>query len=224
MVGESGESAVLLYGDEVSIAKPFASGDLSASLRGLKPDGRHAPAIDAGLRALDLLRSRPPGRTRILLFIGQPADHGSESHLDDLRQAVERDNVTVHALALPEIGKTFVSDTFSLRGLSSSLNRGGFRADVNLTRLIPVLTRTAAVVQSADPFSILTAATGGTQFHFRQQAALEDAIAILGVELRSVYLLSFTPAGDPGYHAIRVETTIPGAKTHARPDYWFAAN
>ena len=53
--------------------------------------------------------------------------------------------MTVHALSLPEIGKAFVSDTFSLRGLSSSSDRGGFRADVNLTSLIPVLTRSAAV-------------------------------------------------------------------------------
>jgi hypothetical protein len=220
LVGEAGESAVIVYGDDVTTAKPFDSGDLSLALRKLASDGKQARAIDAGMRALDLLRATPPSHSRVLLFIGQPADHGSESPLEDLRRAALGANVTVHALALPEIGKAFVSDTFSLQGLSSRMDRGGFKAGADLTRLIPVLTRTAAAAASADPFSALAAATGGTQLHFRKQNQLEDAVAILGVALHSAYVLSFTPAGAPGYHALRVEVDLPGAKTHARPGYW----
>ena len=76
----------------------------------------------------------------------------------------------------------------------------------------------------ADPFSVLAAATGGTVLHFRKQTQLEDAVSILGVELRSVYTLSFTPSGEPGYHTLRVETGIAGAKIHARPGYWLGSN
>ena len=176
--------------------------------------------------ALRLLHERPDARQRVLLFIGQPADRGSESHLEDLRLRAERENVTVHALVLPQVGTAFLSDTFSLRGLSSAniRERGGFRADVKLSKLIPVLARTAAVADGADPFSVLAAATGGTQLHFRTQNQLEDAIALIGVQLRSLYTLSFRPGeggdGAPGYHAIRVETTIPGTTVHARPGYW----
>jgi len=50
-----------------------------------------------------------------------------------------------------------------------------------------VLTGATAVAANADVFSVLTAATGGTQLHFRKQNQLEDAIAIVGVELRSSY-------------------------------------
>jgi hypothetical protein len=160
----------------------------------------------------------------VLLFIGQPADHGSEYDLDDLRRDAWRENITVHALALPEAGKSFVSDTFSLSGLSSRTDRGGFKAGADLTRLIPVLTRSAAAVEKVDPFSLLTAITGGTLLHFRKQSQLEEAISIIGVELRSSYTLSFRPSGEPGYHALRVESAIPGAKTHARPGYWLTAN
>jgi hypothetical protein len=207
----------------VTVAKPFESGDLSGTLRKLASAGRHARAIDAGVLALGLLRQRPAARNRVVLFIGQPSDHGSEYSLDDLRRDAERDNVTIHALALPEIGKAFISDTFSLRGPTFE-ERGGFRADVNLLRLIPVLTRTAAAASSADAFSVLTAATGGTQLHFRKQNQLEEAIAIVGVELRSAYTLSFTPGAASGYHTIRVEAAVPGAKTHARPGYWLSSN
>lgn len=226
LVGESGEAAVLVYGDEVTLAKPFDSGDLTDVMRGIASRGVHARSIDAGVRGLAMLRQRPATRTRVLLYIGQPADHGSEYNLDDLRRDAERDNITVHAFALPEVGKSFVSDTFSLKGLSSAnvMERGGFKAGVDLTRLIPVLTRGAAVAEKVDPFSALTQVTGGTLLHMRKQNQLEDAISILGVELRSAYTLSFTPSGEPGYHALRVESAIPGAQTHARPGYWLSAN
>jgi len=88
-----------------------------------------------------------------------------------------------------------------------------------------VLTGATAVAANADVFSVLTAATGGTQLHFRKQNQLEDAIAIVGVELAQSYTLSFTPDTDAaGYHAIRVEASVAGAKIHARPGYWLSTN
>ena len=68
---------------------------------------------------------------------------------------------------------------------------------MKLSKLIPVLARTAAAAEGADPFSVLAAATGGTQLHFRTQSQLEDAIALIGVQLRSLYTLSFRP-GEGG--------------------------
>ena len=220
LVGSKGEAAILVYGDDVTLASDFGAAGLSTGLHGIAPDGIRARAIDAGLRGLGLLAGRPASHTRVLLFIGQPEDDGSEYRLEDLRREAERAMVSVHAFALPLAGKAFVSDTFSLEGLSSSADRGGFKAGVDLTNLIPVLSRSAAASRKADPFSMLVAATGGTLLHFRKQTQLEDAISILGVELRSLYTLSFPPSGEAGYHALRVESTIPGARTHARPGYW----
>src|SRR5207245_4030583 len=116
----------------------------------------------AGLRAIALLKERPAARARILLFIGQPMDSGSESTLAPLKERAEKENVSIHALTLPEFGKAFVSDTFSLQGVSRG-ERGGFRAVVDLGALIAVLGRSGAAENGADPFSTLTAATGGTQ-------------------------------------------------------------
>src|SRR5690348_13652202 len=63
LVGESGEAAVIAY-----------SGDVSSALRRISADGRQARMIDAGIRAIRLLRERPGSRVRVLLFIGQPMD------------------------------------------------------------------------------------------------------------------------------------------------------
>ncbi len=222
LVGERGEAAVLQYADEVKLLKPFdGTGDVEGTLRKLSGGGRQARAVDAGMRAITLLRERPARRSRVLIFIGQPEDKGSESGLAELRDAAERHNIAVYALALPLAGKDFVSDTFSLEGLSSRSDRGGFKAGVDLGRLAPVLRRSAAVPEGADPFTTLTAATGGTQFHFRAQRELEDGIALIGVELRSLYTVSYSPSpGVPGYHSIRVEVGVPGAKVFSRPGYW----
>jgi VWFA-related protein len=222
LVGERGEGALLQYGEEVKVLKPFdEAGDMQAALRKLAGAGRKARAVDAGMRAIAMLRERPALRNRVLIFVGQPVDSGSESKLAELRAEAERNNVAVFALALPMAGKDFVSDTFSLEGLSSRSSRGGFKAGVDLTRLAPVMRRTAAAAEAADPFSVLTAATGGTQYHFRAQRELEDGISLIGVELRSAYVVSYSPApGVPGYHSIRVEVGVPGAKVFSRPGYW----
>ena len=221
LVGESGEAAVLTYSDEVTVAKPFDSGDVQTALRTISASGRPARMIDAGMRALALLAARPASRARILLFIGQPMDSGSESVLASLVEGAEKENVAIYALTLPEVGKAFVSDTFSLQGLSSKADRGGFKAGVDAAKLVSVLDRSASAATRADPFSMLTAATGGTQLHFRKQSQLEDAIAAIGVELRSAYLLSYYPnSQEAGYHTLKIEVDVPGAKVYARPGYW----
>ena len=225
VAGETGETAVVSYRGDVDVVKPFGAGDLAASLAKIDAHGRQARMIDGALRALGLLRDRRATRARFLLLIGQPMDNGSESTLDALKEEAARDNVTVYAVTLPQIHKAFVSDTFLLEGLSSRADRGGFRASADLIKLIPTLSHASAAMVGTDPFSVLTAATGGTQFHIRKQRELEFALSTMGVELRSEYLLSYTPTpADAGYHAIQVEIDHPGAKAYARPGYWLDGN
>jgi len=212
LVGERGQAAVIAYNDDVVVLKAFGAGDVRSALRRISVSGRKSRMNDAGVRAVELLKDRPRARARILLYVGQPADTGSEHTLDELRERAEQENVSIYALTLPIFGKSFISDTFSLRGL-------------NLRRLIPSLSRGGDAQANADPFAILTSATGGTQLHFRRQNELEDAIAIVGVELRSSYVLSYRPGGgEGGYHMVHVEVVdVPGATAYSRPGYWWKA-
>jgi len=229
LAGETGEAAVIAYNSEVKVLKPFGSGDVQKAMRTLAAPpgaaGREARMIDAAEHAIGLLKDRSPERMRVLILIGQPMDSGSEARLASLRALAEKEYVAIYALTLPEAGQAFVSDTFSLEGLSSTADRGGFRAGVDLGQLIAVLDRSAAAAHHTDPFSILAAATGGTQIRFRRQAELEGALAAIGVEVRSAYLLSYSPdPAVPGYHTIDVRVDVKGARTYARPGYWLAAN
>jgi hypothetical protein len=188
-------------------------------MKKLSTSGRESRLLDAAARAMDLLKQRPASRARLLLLIGQPMDSGSETTLAAIREQAERENVIVFALALPELDKAFVSDTVTLEGLPRE--RGGFRTGIDLKNLITVLDHAAAAQHSSDPFSVLTAATGGTQIHFRKQNELERALAAIGVQIRSAYVLSYSPEpADAGYHSIIVEAGVAGAKLYARPGYW----
>jgi VWFA-related protein len=221
LLGDSGKAAIITYADEVTIGKPMDGGDLQATLAKLSANGREARMIDAGLRGIALLKECPNSRTRILIFVGQSMDEGSETTLTSLREQAERENVTIYALTLPEFGRAFVSDTFSLQGVSGT-ERGGFRAGVDLGKLVPVIGRSSKAERRTDPFSWLTAATGGTQIHIRRQAEFESAIAVVGIEFRSAYLLSYSPtSSESGYHSIKVEVDVPGAKVCSRAGYWW---
>ncbi len=141
-------------------------------------------------------------------------DSGSEASLASLKEQAEIENVTVYALTLPQFGKAFVSDTVKVSGVSQE-EKGGFKAGLDLGKLIEVLGHSSKAEEAADPFSILTAATGGTQLHFRKQHELESEIATIGVELRSAYLLSYYPVStEPGYHTINVEVDVYRALRH----------
>jgi len=224
LLGETGEGAVVSYQDEIAVLKPFDSGDVRLGLQHVTARGRESKAIDAALRAVDLLKARPASRMRVLLLIGQPVDRGSQSKLAVLEEAVEKNDILVDALSLPELGKSFVSDTFSLKGLSSRTERGGYEVETDLLKLMTALGASGGSAVRTDPFSTLTDATGGTQLHFRKQKELENALAAIGVELRSSYELSYTPdPADPGYHTIRLEVAVPGAKAFARPGYWLGS-
>ena len=132
LAGESGETTLIAYNDDVTIIKAFDN------LRKIPTSGRQARMIDAGLRGIALLKERPASRARVLLFIGQSIHSGSESSLASLKEAAEKGNVTVYALTLPQVGKAFVSDTVTLSGVFAQ-EKGGFKAGLDLGRLIAVL-------------------------------------------------------------------------------------
>jgi VWFA-related protein len=224
LTGARGDTSLIAYADEVATLKPFGSGDLHIAMKAIHAGGRSARLLDAAARAVALLATQPAPHTRVLLLVGQPTDSGSETPLAAIRQAVERDHIAVVAVTLPLIGKSFVSNTFSLQGVSKA-ERGGYRASTDLGNLIRVLNASAAAAANADPFTTLTAATGGAQIRVRTQRQFEGALAATGFQLHSAYVLSYRPDSDAsGYHTVAVEVDVPGAKVHARPGYWREAN
>lgn len=203
LVGATGRAAVLAYGSDIKVLKPFGSGDVALAFRSIAAKGSKCRMIDAGLRAIELLKDRKRTEARVLLFIGQGTDRASEAAWSGLKEEAERENVSIYAL-------------------NSSGTPDAPGGNEDLGWLMSTLGHQDA---KADPLSPLIVETGGTELHFHGQRELEDAIGTLGVELRSAYLLSYYPSSDnPGHHTILVEVSVPGAKTYARPGYILSPN
>jgi VWFA-related protein len=98
LVGATGRAAVIGYGDAIETLKPFGSGDVRAAFRGIAVKGSRARTIDAGMQAIEMLKERPRTHARVLLFIGQAADRGSEASWTTLQEQADRENVSIYAL------------------------------------------------------------------------------------------------------------------------------
>jgi len=205
LVGATGRAAVIAYNRDIKILKPFGSGDVTLAFRSIAAKGSGTHMIDAGMRAIELLKDRPRTMARVLLFIGPAADRGSQATWARLQEETEHENVSIYAL-----------------NSSGGADAAGPPGNLDLELLMSMLVRQDA---KADPLSPLVAATGGTELHFHGQRELEEAIGTMGVELRSAYQLSYYPSSeDPGRHTISVEVSVPGAKTYARPGYVLSPN
>ena len=76
-----------------------------------------------------------------------------------------------------------------------------------------------------NPSEVYTKFTGGREYSFATQKGLEQAIADIGEELHSQYLLSYTPTNldEAGFHTINVTVKgRPGLKIRTRPGYYIA--
>ena len=67
-----------------------------------------------------------------------------------------------------------------------------------------------------NPPEVYTRWTGGREYSFASQATLERAIADMGEEIRSQYLLTYRAPNDGGYHEIRVDVMGLGSDLHVR--------
>jgi hypothetical protein len=98
LVGATGRAAVISYGGSIKVLKPFGSGDVRAAFRNVKVAGSKARMVDAGLQAIDLLKDRPRTHARVILFIGQAEDRGSDAALTAFAREADRENVSIYAL------------------------------------------------------------------------------------------------------------------------------
>ena len=75
-----------------------------------------------------------------------------------------------------------------------------------------------------NPTEVFSRYTGGKEYSFLSQGALERAVLDIGEELHAQYLLSYNPNNklEGGFHEIRVEVDRPDLKVRTRPGYWMA--
>ena len=213
VTGERGEVAVLAFDSAVAVQQEFTSDfeKVEKALRSIQPGDDGAKAVDAVAESVRLLAARPPERRRVLLLISETRDRGSKAKLEDAITQAQHENVTIYPLTYSAYTTAFTAKA----GTTPPPDQAG----INIIAIFSEIGRLAKT-NAAEAFAKYT---GGERLSFTRQKALERAVARIGEELHSQYLLSFVAApGETGtFHAIAVSVPgRPGSKVRTRPGYW----
>jgi VWFA-related protein len=216
VTGERGEVALVAFDSEVQVLQPFTSDDamLRAALLHLAPGDRGGRLIDAVAGSVRLLATRPPARRRVVLLIGESRDRGSKQKLAEVLTETQRQNVTIYPVTYSAYTTAFTAKPGTTPPPSS--------AGINLIAIFQEIGRLGKA-RAAEAFSTYT---GGRRLSFTRQRGLEEAVARIGEELHSQYLVSFEAAPDARaeFHAIEVRIAgRPDVTVRTRPGYWAAA-
>jgi VWFA-related protein len=230
IMGQGGEAAVVSFEQRVQTLQPFTNDGekIRRALQNIEFNFTKSRLVDAVLHSIELLKTCPEARRRVLLLISEKRDQGSESKLRDVVAQAEQNNVIVYSLDISRAHawRQATNTTWGARphnGVSGAehANDPPNMFSLDLLAIIKELYSSAKTAVVSNPLEVLTNYTGGRQYSFYKQNALEDALSRMGEELHGQYLLSFTPNDTAGgYHQIRVAVNRTGAIVRSRPGYW----
>ena len=244
VVTQTAEGSVIGFDDTIRPLVHFTSDQeqLEKAIEKLPMGTSGARLYDAMSVAIGQLKERPKDRRRIILVTSESADTGSEVRLGEVLREAQLENITIYSVALSELAAQLKAPpkqyepiqpsptgTFGLppqpgtiQTPSSEKQRYG---NIDLLAAVKVLVRTAANAARDTALEMAAAATGGTNFATFRDRTVETAIAQIGNELNSQYVLSYRPAGTSpeGYHEIKVEVARQGLVVKSRPGYYLPA-
>lgn len=240
VLGESGEIAVLSFDHRVQTITEFTSDAdrISEAFKKLKIGSSPSHLNDAAMKGVNMLRTRDKGRRRVLMLISETRDNGSEMHVRDVLTEAEFRDITVYAVEVSHIltsltGKTEPPRPSAIPPEARYLPGGTVGtqttdAQHNMGDYSPIIKEIFTAVKAifiSNPQEVYTKYTGGREYSYMTQRGLQKAIADIGEEIHSQYLLTYLPnnSADAGYHEIEVRVLKPGLKVTTRPGYWSAA-
>jgi VWFA-related protein len=246
VIGDQGEAAIVKFDSRIIELQEFTSDPdkITEALKKIHPGSSQSRMIDAVDYAVRLLRSRPQNRRRILLLVSETRDKSSEGRVREALMAAQLANVSVYSVDISRVVTSFMGRPQPPRPdnrppamtplpsgvaatpttVAQATGREGGTAE-----FVPLMVEIFKDVKSIfvdNPVEVFTKGTGGQQFGFVRQRGLEDAIARIGAELHSQYLISYNPNNkdEGGFHEIAVEVLgRRDVKTRTRPGYWLAA-
>ncbi len=240
VIGEQGTVAIIAFDHRIRVMQDFTSdgAKIKAGLEKINAGSSSARQWDAVNEAARMLSKRDKNRRRIILLIAETRDKGSEGRGRETLLQVEINNVQVYTVNMSRFVNTLMAKTpvprpDSIPPSARHMPAGGAATPTTMQQyhgtgnVLPAFVevfRQAKAVFIPNPAEVLTKFTGGAEFGFVSQKALEEAVSRIGEELHSQYLLSYNPNNkvEGGWHEIRVEVRRPDLKVRTRPGYWLA--
>ncbi len=244
MIGQDGEAAILSFDHRIELLQEFTqdADKMNEAVKKLKPGGQNFRLNDAVQTASRMLRNKKD-RRKVILLIAQTMDKSSETTVKEVATELQLYNIDVFTLNInrlvtrltekPQVPRPdpFPAGSRPLPGLASpdpTTTAQIYGAPGYAIEFVPVIeeifTATKAIFVK-NPAEVYTKFTGGREFAFTTERGLEEAIAAIGGEIRSQYILSYSPNNkmEGGFHKIEVKVNRPQLRVRTRPGYWMAA-
>ncbi len=247
VIGDAGEAAVLAFDHRLQLLQPFTNdgSKISEAIKKIHAGSSTSRMVDALEESVRLLSHRPKDRRRVVLLISETRDYGSEGKKKRVLTAAELNDVQVWAVDMSRFVELLTGRQKPQRPdpMPATARQGVLPGGVPATpttvqstfqldsriEFVPLFKEVLKDVRDIfvdNPVELMTKGTGGEEFSFYNQRALENAIQKIGSELHSQYMITYTPnnAQEAGFHEIVVSVSnVHNIKVRARPGYWVAA-
>jgi VWFA-related protein len=248
IIGDQGKAAVIAFDHRIQVLQPFTSDSakIDEAVRKVHAGSYTSRLTDAIGESVRMLSHEPKNRRRIVLLISETRDLGSEGKKREVLFSAEINNVEVYAVDMSRFVDALSAKPKQPRPdpMPATARQGTLPANVPATpttvaqtfgqnggraEFIPLFKEILKDVRDIfvdNPVEVMTKGTGGQEFSFYSQKGLEAAIAKIGQELHSQYMITYTPTtgNEAGFHEIEVSISgAHGAKARVRPGYWVAA-
>ena len=243
LVGQGGEIAVVSFDHRIETLQDFTNDPdlINQAVAKIKPGGQNSRMIDAVQSAVHMLKYKKD-RRKVIVLISEIYDKSSEAPAREVATDLQINNIDVYTLninrilaaltakpdlprpdRLPPGARPHPAGT-SIDPTTMAQMSGAEGDSFDFLPVIEEMYREVKHVFVKDPARVFTKLTGGQELGFMTQAELEKAIATIGTEIRSQYILSYSPSNkvEGGFHTIRVTVDLPGMKVRTRRGYWMA--
>jgi VWFA-related protein len=241
--GDNGEAAIISFDSRIQVKTDFTNdpNKIDRAINSIHAGTTPSRMIDAVERGVQMLRTRE-GHRRIILLISETRDVSSEARLRETMIGAQLANVTIYSVDISRMVTSLTSKpqpprpdpqppaAYNLPGpypdspwsIQQKTMAGSRVEFVPLLKEIYLGTKRIFV---DNPVEVLTQSTGGEQFSFKRQRALEEAIEDIGREIHNQYLISYSPNNrdEGGFHQIRVDVDLPDLVVRTRPGYYIAS-
>ncbi len=241
VAGDHGEVAVMAVDSRLRVMQDFTSDTdkIKAAVDKITAGNSSNRIIDAVDEAVRMLRKRPSENRKIVLLVSETRDVASEGRLKETLIDANFANVVVYTVDIsqlvvrltekPQAPRPDPIDVTARQTLAgqpptptSIAQDYGIQNEVQFMPLLTEIYKDTKRIFVDSPSEALAKGTGGAEFSFKKERGLEDAMQRIGTEIRSQYLISYTPnnKGEPGFHTIVVGVDNPRYIAKTRPGYW----
>jgi VWFA-related protein len=240
VLGADGEVAVLAFDHRIQTLTGFTSDEsqIDVAFRKLRAGSYTAMLNNAALAGINMLKTRPFDRRRVLLLISENRDKGSDIGAREVLTEAELNNVIVYSMNVSQLLAALTGSALPNRPDNrppgavflggGNTNTPTTESQMDMGNWVPALKDIFVAAKGVfvrDPLDVYTRYTGGRECGFKTDKALGNCVAQIGDELHSQYLLSYSPTNisEGGFHHIVVQVSKPGYEVRTREGYWIAA-